>query len=171
MDVQFTGNAAYGDGWLCMERAEMKIQLQIEGKSGKTKIITSSGEIAKRIIDTLEAMESGSSSKLLSKPAPISFRKRIITPEIRELSKETLTIKERLRGFIKYEYPRVWFKSLDLKKSFEETFDTEISLSTISEYLARMHREGLLERRGNRTQWEYKLVEKNQEASVSQTTL
>ncbi len=149
----------------------MKIQLQIEDESGeKTKVITSSSKIAKRIIEALEALETGSSSKPLSKPAPI-FSKKRITPEIRELSKATLTIKERLRGFIKYEYPRVWFKSLDLKKSFEETFDTQINLSTISEYLARMHREGLLERRGNRTQWEYKLVEKNQEASITQATL
>lgn len=149
----------------------MKIQLQIEDESGeKTKIITSSSKIAKKIIEAFEAMEIGSSSKPLSKPAPIFSKKRILTPEIKELTKETLTLKERLRGFIKYEYPRVWFKSLDLKKSFEKTFDTEISLSTISEYLARMHREGLLERRGNRTQWEYKLVENNSEASITQAT-
>ncbi len=151
----------------------MKIQIQFEDETGaRTKVVTSSSEIARRIIDALEAAETGSSSKQLSKP--VLSQKRVVTPEIKALSKETLTTKDRLRGFIKYEYPRVWFKSLDVKQSFEEIFETKIGLSTISEYLARMHREGLLERKGNRTQWEYKLVEAERitgvEASISQTT-
>lgn len=150
----------------------MKIQLQIEDESGgKTKITTSSSKIARTIIEALEAAEAGSSSKPLSKPAPIFSQKRAMTPEIRELSRETLTTKDRLRGFVKYEYPRVWFKSLDVKRSFEEAFDAKIGLSTVSEYLARMHREGLLERKGNRTQWEYKLVGAGEEASISQAAL
>ena len=66
-----------------------------------------------------------------------------------------LTLKERLEMFLRYEYPRVWFSSLDVKRQYEVVYG-KINLSTVSTYLARMYRDSILERRGNRNQREYR---------------
>ena len=71
----------------------------------------------------------------------------------------SITIKERLQSFLCYDYPRVWFKSLDIKKQYEQVYGENINLSTVSTYLARMYRDGILDRRGNRVQREYKFIE------------
>ena len=72
------------------------------------------------------------------------------------ISEPMLTLKERLEMFLRFEYPRTWFSSLDVKKRYEDVYG-EINLSTVSTYLARMYRENLLERRGNRAQREYRI--------------
>ncbi|WP_292484860.1 hypothetical protein [Methanohalobium sp.] len=80
------------------------------------------------------------------------------TPSLREkLNDATLTINERLELFLKYEYPRVWFSSQDIQEQYEKIYG-KIKLSTVSTYLSRMYRKNLLERRGNRTQREYKYI-------------
>ncbi len=71
-----------------------------------------------------------------------------------------LTLKERLEMFLRFEFPRIWFSSFDVKKRYEDVYGN-ISLSTVSTYLARMYRDNLLERRGNRTQREYHIKEEN----------
>jgi len=76
--------------------------------------------------------------------------------DISKLSDNSLTLKKRLEMFLKYEYPRVWFSSQNVKEHYEGVFG-RINLSTVSTYLARMNREGILEMRGNRNQREYRL--------------
>jgi len=66
----------------------------------------------------------------------------------------TLSIKERLEMFLRFEYPRAWFSSLDVKMQYENAYG-KIGLSTVSTYLARMCHENILIRRGNRNQREY----------------
>ncbi len=68
---------------------------------------------------------------------------------------QTLTLRERLEMFLRFEYPRVWFTSLDVKRQYELIYGN-IGLSTVSTYLARMCREDILIRRGNRNQREYR---------------
>jgi hypothetical protein len=68
-----------------------------------------------------------------------------------------LTISERLELFLKYEYPRIWFSSQDIQKHYEKIYGP-IKLSTVSTYLSRMFSKNLLERRGNRTQREYRYI-------------
>lgn len=72
-----------------------------------------------------------------------------------DIPQPDLTLKERLEMFLRFEYPRVWFSSLDVKRQYEAVYG-KISLSTVSTYLARMYRDNILERRGNRTQREYR---------------
>jgi hypothetical protein len=72
----------------------------------------------------------------------------------------TLSIKERLEMFLRFEYPRAWFSSLDVKRQYENVYG-KIGLSTVSTYLARMCHENLLIRRGNRNQREYHFKEEN----------
>ncbi|MBN2487488.1 MAG: hypothetical protein JXA98_00510 [Methanosarcinaceae archaeon] len=73
------------------------------------------------------------------------------------LNDATLTINERLELFLKYEYPRVWFTSQNVQQHYERVYGN-IKLSTVSTYLSRMYRRSLLDRRGNRTQREYKYI-------------
>ena len=71
---------------------------------------------------------------------------------------ESLSVRERLELFLKYEYPQVWFTSTDIKNHYERIYDP-INQSTVSTYLARMCTRGVLERRGNRVQREYRVYE------------
>ena len=125
---------------------------EFEGKPGKEHI--------KRFIEALEALEYSFQTQ---KEKPLSS-------DTTEIDNETLTIKERLELFLRYDYPRVWFTSLDVKRQYEKIFDDKINLSTVSTYLARMYRNNILERRGNRTQREYKIVE-GDEAESSRVEL
>jgi len=73
------------------------------------------------------------------------------------MNDSSLTINERLELFLKYEYPRVWFSSQSVQHQYERIYGS-IKQSTVSTYLSRMYQKTLLERRGNRTQREYRYV-------------
>lgn len=73
---------------------------------------------------------------------------------------ESLTLKERLEMFLRFEYPRIWFTSLDVKRHYESVYG-KINLSTVSTYLARMYRDNILERKGNHNQREYRFRDEN----------
>ncbi|VVB85022.1 Uncharacterised protein [uncultured archaeon] len=81
-----------------------------------------------------------------------------ISPGVQETTEESLTLKERLEMFLRFEYPRVWFTSLDVKRQYESVYG-KINLSTVSTYLARMYRDSILDRRGNHNQREYRFKE------------
>ncbi len=88
------------------------------------------------------------------------------TPHLQEkLNDSSLTISERLELFLKYEYPRVWFSSQDVQQHYERVYGP-IKQSTVSTYLSRMFRKNILERRGNRTQREYKYIDVEMEMPV-----
>ncbi|MHC1570426.1 MAG: transcriptional repressor [Methermicoccaceae archaeon] len=67
-----------------------------------------------------------------------------------------LTLRQRLEMFIKYDLDAEWFTSRDVKRAYEQKFDS-ISLSTVSTYLSRMFQDGILERMGNRNERRYRL--------------
>lgn len=81
-----------------------------------------------------------------------------ISSSVEDLPRESLTLKERLEMFLRFEYPRIWFTSLDVKRHYESVYG-KINLSTVSTYLARMHRDNILERKGNHNQREYRFIE------------
>ena len=68
------------------------------------------------------------------------------------------TLMNRLEKFIKYEFSNTWFTSQELRERYETVAD-DIKLSTVSTYLSRMNRDGLLEKRGNRNNRQYRLIE------------
>jgi len=68
------------------------------------------------------------------------------------------TLMDRLEKFIKYEFSNTWFTSQELRERYETVAD-DIKLSTVSTYLSRMNRDGLLEKRGNRNNRQYRLTE------------
>ncbi len=71
-----------------------------------------------------------------------------------------LTIKERLAYFLRYEKkaPKDWFTSSQVMKIYEEAYGENVSLSTLSTYLANMHSEGILIRKGSRAKRQYRLA-------------
>lgn len=80
------------------------------------------------------------------------------------------TLMDRLEKFIRFEFPGTWFTSQGLRERYETVAD-DIKLSTVSTYLSRMNRDGLLERKGNRNNRQYKLVEETRpEAAMENNT-
>jgi DNA-binding transcriptional ArsR family regulator len=69
------------------------------------------------------------------------------------------TLMDRLESFIRFEYSNTWFTTQELRERYETVAD-DIKLSTVSTYLSRMNRDGLLDRRGNRNNRQYRLIEK-----------
>ncbi len=161
----------------------MKIRLEIEGKNAGSASYKGpeSAEMAATYLNSIEADEvevhivkedgtkafaefSGefcnmSATKFIltavkTRPAP----EQPVSPGIGELPHESLTLKERLEMFLRFEYPGLWFTSLEVKKHYESVYG-KINLSTVSTYLARMHRDSILDRRGNHNQREYRFKE------------
>lgn len=75
-----------------------------------------------------------------------------------KLPDKTLTLKNHLEQFLKYEYRAAWFSSMDVRDRYEKVHG-KISLGTVSTYLARMYNDNLLERKGNRNHREYRLLD------------
>lgn len=162
----------------------MKIRLEIEGKDAGSLNYKGSGsaELAVAYLNSIQADEvsihlarddgtradaefSGEFSAMSGIKFILSAVKNKTEPSFSESAEShTLTLKERLEMFLRFEYPRVWFSSLDVKKQYESIYG-KISLSTASTYLARMYRDNVLERRGNRNQREYRFKEENNPAA------
>jgi hypothetical protein len=68
------------------------------------------------------------------------------------------TLMDRLESFIRYEFSNTWFTTQELREHYETVAD-DIKLSTVSTYLSRMNRDGLLDKRGNRNNRQYRLIE------------
>lgn len=77
-----------------------------------------------------------------------------------EVDSEDLTIKERLAYFLRYDKrsPGDWFTSSQVRRIYEEAYGEQVGLSTLSTYLANMHSEGILVRKGSRAKREYRLA-------------
>lgn len=139
----------------------MKIRLEITDKDGVKTSVEAEGnikssKIADKIIKFMQ--DAGIPVHHLSGS---SSPPKLHTEE--DVNKRFLTLKERLRLFLKYEFKKTWFTSSDVKSGYETSYETEIALSTVSTYLARLYREGLLKRRGTRRQLEYRLKRESQE--------
>jgi hypothetical protein len=161
----------------------MKIRLELEGKNAGSVSYKGpeSAEMAAGYLNSIEADEvevhilkedgtkafaefsgefwSMSATKFIlsaakTRPVPLPP----ISSSVKDLPHESLTLKERLEMFLRFEYPRIWFTSLDVKRHYESVYG-KINLSTVSTYLARMHRDNILERKGNHNQREYKFME------------
>lgn len=80
-----------------------------------------------------------------------------------DLERDDLTIKERLASFLRFDEraPKDWFTSSEIKRIYEEAFDANVRLTTISTYLASLHAEGIVERKGNRAKWHYRVLSTN----------
>ncbi|MBN1323197.1 MAG: hypothetical protein JW986_04245 [Methanotrichaceae archaeon] len=128
----------------------MKIRIEIfEDNGGKSTFEFEGAEqtaIREKVINFLNA------SNVFSEPEAVQ------APPIRAWDVGG-TLMERLSIFIRYEFQDTWFNSQSLRERYETLVD-DIKLSTVSTYLSRMHRDGLLERKGNRNNRHYRLSSK-----------
>jgi len=156
----------------------MKIRLEIEGKNAGSLNYKGAGaaELAASYLNSIQADEvyvhfvkddgtrayaefSGKSVTMSAAKFIQSAAKAMETPS-QTVSNEppSLTLKERLELFLRFEFQGTWFSSLEVKSRYESIYG-KINLSTISTYLARMCRNNLLERRGKRNEREYRFKE------------
>lgn len=77
----------------------------------------------------------------------------------RELKNPTEVSKfDKIRSLIGRRFPIAWFSSNEVQVAYEEEIGEPISLSTVSTYLARMVKRGMLLRRGTFHALEYRVM-------------
>ena len=75
---------------------------------------------------------------------------------------------EKVRLVIQKNFPLVWFSSKDIQSVYEQELKEPISLSTVSTYLARLTRRGLLLRAGESSNLKYKVTPNIPHATLKQ---
>ncbi|HOO54381.1 MAG TPA: hypothetical protein PLY09_07175 [Methanothrix sp.] len=122
----------------------MKVKIEIEDEGMKSTHVFEGAIIREKIIDFLAVAGVFSEG----------------VDEVREVDQKpenNRTLRDRLEIFVREEFPESWFSSNELRDRYEAVSD-DIKLSTVSTYLSRMYYDGVLERRGNRNQRQYRLV-------------
>ncbi len=123
----------------------MKVKIEIEDGGMRSTHVFEGAIIREKVIDFLIAagVFSEGADEVRDMPQP--------------KSEDNRTIRDRLEIFVRQEFPDSWFSSNELRDRYEAVSE-DIKLSTVSTYLSRMYYDGVLERRGNRTQRQYRLV-------------
>lgn len=135
----------------------MEVKLNLDEKSGKITQLTFSGEGVN--LDAMQKALSAIKQNFAGADEAGTNRASLMARDIKDLSADKPTIKERLQLFLKFEFREQWFTSLVVKEKYERQYGEEIKISTVSTYLTRLYGEGFLERRGNRVEREYHIIE------------
>lgn len=136
----------------------MEIKVNVDEKSGKITQLTFSGDGF-----NMDAVQKALSAIAKNFPGTDGSHEPAVASDILDLAGDKYTIKERLRLFLKFEFCQLWFTSLQVKDNYEHQYGEEIKISTVSTYLTRLYNEGFLERRGNRVEREYHVIDVNVE--------
>jgi hypothetical protein len=134
----------------------MEIKINMDEKSGKITNISFNGDLSSDAVG--QAMQYMKNMLEQNDQGPGARKPSVMAKDIDDLSAEKLTIKDRLKLFLKFEYRTTWFGTIEVKDCYERQYGEEIKISTVSTYLSRLHNEGFLERRGNKVEREYKIV-------------
>lgn len=138
----------------------MEVKFNMDEKSGKITQMTFSGDAL-----NIEAIQKAMSAILLQNSGAVE-QQSVMSKDISDLSADKPTIKERLRLFLKFEFTGNWFNTVEVKSKYERQYGEEIKVSTVSTYLTRLYNEGFLERRGNRVEREYHLINVDAEDKI-----
>jgi hypothetical protein len=84
------------------------------------------------------------------------------------LTNSNLSRFEKVRLVLQKSFPLIWFSSKDVQAVYEQELKEPISLSTVSTYLARMTKRGLLLRAGKSNNLKYKVAPNIPHATVKQ---
>ncbi len=96
--------------------------------------------------------------KVKEKPVIKKERKEILSNKVDWFKYHNiLSQKEKILLLIRELHSNEWVTSDMIKKEYEQIFGENIKLSHVSTYLARLYKEGYLERRGDKYKMEYKL--------------
>ena len=74
------------------------------------------------------------------------------------IAKNNLSRFEKVKLIIRRRFPLIWFSSKEIQHIYEQELKEPISLSTISTYLARLTKRGLLLRTGQSNNLKYKII-------------
>jgi hypothetical protein len=135
----------------------MEVKFNLDDKNGNIKDFTISGTPGDLSSEAFGRIIRSIKDNLRSDTAQTKVSS--VSKDITDLSSDKLTIKERLKLFLKFEYRGRWFTSLDVKERYERQYNEEIKISTVSTYLSRLNNEGFLQKRGNRVEREYMIVD------------
>ncbi|WP_424359863.1 hypothetical protein [Methanocella sp. MCL-LM] len=143
------------------------IKISLDNQSGKITAFTILGEDLKadeleRAINSIRQTFGGISAPAQAQAASVMAK------DVKDLSDDRMTIKDRLKLFLKFEYRGAWFNTIDVKDRYGRTYGEEIKISTVSTYLSRLHNEGFLERRGNKIEREYRIIDIPAEPTAAQ---
>ncbi len=130
----------------------MKVRVEVTDDAGMKSSIEKEGDLE---LSMLKQATIKDVIKFLEEQiAPISAR------DAYDPDGEGLTIKERLASFLRYDphAPQGWFTSSQLRRIYEDKFEENVRLSTVSTYLASLHTEGILERKGSRAKRQYRVA-------------
>ena len=121
-----------------------KMRIELFDNIGDKYIISLEGQITRekvvRILDLVELLGGVSSS---------TTNPNFVQNDLSKYDKVGVIIQKH--------FPVIWFSSKEVQFIFEQEVNEPISLSTISTYLARMVRRGLLIKTGNAKNIKYKL--------------
>ena len=134
-----------------MKKKKQKITIEgltIEGKSCDITITFNEG-LPTAITESIATALQGTDQ-------PTKTTEELVGPsEIPDF--ESWTVRQKVRYIVLRNCRHGWFTSKDIQELYEHTFHPTIPLATASTYLARMHKEGSLTRRGSAAQREYRL--------------
>jgi|GEM_PF-139231 len=137
-----------------------KIRVEIEEDENKSCIEVTSdkdlSEIYKLIGLFVEGLKAPSSSICGASSSASSTSSDIYASQTVPRFKFSLV--DRFKRFVIFELPDRWFTSKEVKDMFDKEYNDNIKMSTVSTYLSRMCKEGLLERRGDRNNREYRVL-------------
>ncbi len=133
-----------------MDGAEgMRVRIEVEYDDGTRNIFQFEGNITReKLMRCLEMVD------LESIPHPSAHEEE-----------HGYSLIKQLEYFLRITYPRKWFTSSEIRDAFARTHGVEIKPTTLSTYLARMYEDRILERRGGRRQWQYRVNEEFYESS------
>lgn len=118
-----------------------RLKVEFCDENGELVTVALSGQFSKeRIIQVIDLFDTNNAQDRLNK------------------NNVTRTSMDNIIDLIKIKFNENWFTSKDISSSYKEQYHKTIKSSTISTYLTRMYNNGYLERKGNRTCWQYHLM-------------
>ena len=118
-----------------------KLKIEICDGNGDQVTVAMSGSVSKeRILQIINLFDNKDEQK---------------TPMINNVTK---TAMNKALDLIKSQLNKSWFTSKELSLIYREQYHESIKPSTISTYLTRIYNNGYLERNGNRSCWQYRVI-------------
>ena len=118
-----------------------KLKIEICDGNGDQVTVAMSGSVSKeRILQIINLFDNKDEQK---------------TPMINNVTK---TAMNKALDLIKSQLNKSWFTSKELSLMYHEQYHESIKPSTISTYLTRIYNNGYLERNGNRSCWQYRVI-------------
>jgi len=140
--------------WLGAKRYKIEI---VDAERNVKATLTIEGDVSPQLAASLvEELSEKLSEGGVAEEAPAGFEASEVDAELPDT--ESLSMKDKIELVLLKYFQYGWFTSGDVHEQFTRVFG-ETSLSVVSTYLARLRSEGLLERKGTKKQYYYRLKE------------